>query len=218
MCDMTDIITCITGLFNVNKSAESLTAIKARTAKNSYKISRKWSGCVPQEVIIMVTGNVKPDREKVLDRRSTDTSVNPWNEMERWFDEFDRRGWLFPMARMWPHGSAVAPFEGKTPKVDVLDREKEVVVRAELPGVTRDNLEVTVTDQTVTLKAQTEHEEKEEEGEYVHREMSYGQYQRTLELPQAVDEEQARATFNDGVLELTLPKLEKTPQKTVRVE
>ena len=190
----------------------------ARITENGYKISREWSGWMPQEVITMVTGNVNPDREKALDRRSTDARINPWNEMERWFDEFDRRGWLYPMARMWPQGSAMAPFEGKSPKVDVLDREKEVVVRAELPGVTRDDLEVTVTDSTVTLKAQTEHEEKKEEGEYVRREMSYGKYQRTLELPHTVDEARARATFNDGVLELTLPRLEKTPQRTVRVE
>jgi len=173
---------------------------------------------MPQEVIAMVTENVSPDREKALDRRSTDTSVNPWNEMERWFDEFDRRGWLFPMVHMWPSRGTAAPFAGKTPKVDVLDREKELVVRAELPGVARDDLEVTVTGHTVTLKAQTAHEEKAEEGEYVRREMSYGRYQRTLELPQTVDEARARATFNDGVLELTLPKLEKTPQRTVRVE
>jgi HSP20 family protein len=190
----------------------------AQKTKNNYKIIRKWRGWMPQEVITMVTETVNPDREKALDRRSTDTSLNPWNEMERWFDEFDRRGWLNPMTRLWPLGTTVAPFEGKTPKVDVLDRENEFVVRAELPGVRKDDLEVTVTDHTVALKAHTEHEEKEEEGEYVRREMSYGRYQRTLELPQTVDEAKAKATFTDGVLELTLPKLEKTPQRTVRVE
>jgi HSP20 family protein len=94
--------------------------------------------------------------------------------MERWFDEFDRRGWLSPMAYMWPSRGTAAPFTGKTPKVDVLDGEKELVVRTELPGVTRDAQEVTVTGHTVTPRAQTAHEEKQEEGEYVCREMSYG--------------------------------------------
>ncbi|HYQ70575.1 MAG TPA: Hsp20/alpha crystallin family protein, partial [Gammaproteobacteria bacterium] len=71
---------------------------------------------------------------------------------------------------------------------------------------------------SVTLRAHTTHEEEEEEGEYHRREMSYGQYQRTVPLPQAVDGEKARASFKDGVLELTLPKVEISARKTVKVD
>ena len=139
--------------------------------------------------------------------------------MDRWFGDFGRRGWLHPFNREWLQpGEAFAPFEGKQPRVDLLDREYEVVVRAELPGVNKDDVDITVSEYSVTLKATVKHEEKEEEGEYYRHEMSSGEYQRTLALPSAVDEEKAHATFKDGVLELTLPKLEKTHRRTVKVE
>lgn len=157
--------------------------------------------------------------EQSLEPRSTTGGVNPWDEMERWFGEFGRRGWLHPISWEWPQQfENLTPFEGKTPKVDMIDREKEFVIRAELPGVDKDDLEVTVTDHGVTIKAKTKHEEKEEKDEYYRHEMSCGEYQRTLALPGTVDESKAKATFTDGVLELTLPKTEKTRRRTVRVE
>lgn len=154
-----------------------------------------------------------------LQPRVTPSAMSPWDEMERWFDEVGRHGWLHPFGRRWPEVAAgFMPFATRMPKTDILDREKDIVVRAELPGVAKDDVEVTLTDQSVTIRAQTKHEEKEAEGEYVRREMSYGEYQRTLELPEIVDDEKAKATFKDGVLELTIPKLERSPRRTVRVE
>lgn len=150
-------------------------------------------------------------RETALERRSPVSTLSPWDQMDRWFDELGRRGWLHPFT--WE-----TPLTDRMPKVDMLDREKEVVVRAELPGVNKDDLDVTVTRHNVTIKATTEHEKKEEKGEYYRHEISRGEFQRTLELPQAVDEAAAKATFRNGVLELTLPKTETTPRKTVKVE
>lgn len=158
-------------------------------------------------------------QDKALRRTSPETGLSQWDEMERWFDRVGRHGWLRPGLWEWPpHLESVAAFRGGMPKVDVVDRDTELVVRAELPGVAKDDLDVTVTDDSVTLKAHTSHEEKEEKGEYYRREMSYGEYQRTVSLPHTVNGEKARATFNDGVLELTLPKVEKTSRKKVKVE
>ena len=154
-----------------------------------------------------------------LQPRVAPSDVSPWDEMERWFDEFGRQGWLHPFGRRWPEfAGGWTPFTAKLPKTDILDRDQDIVVKAELPGVAREDVEVTLTDHSVTIKAHTKHEEKEAEGEYFRREMSYGEYQRTLELPDIVDEEKAKATFRNGVLELTIPKLEQTPKRTVRVE
>lgn len=167
----------------------------------------------------MATSIDTRNREKALGRPSTAGRLDPWDEMDRWFGDFGRRGWLHPFRMEWPQpGGTFAPFEGKQPKVDLLDRENEIVVRAELPGVKKDDVDITVSEYSVTLKATMKHEEQEEEGEYYRREMSSGEYQRTLALPSAVDEEKAHATFTDGVLELTLAKLEKTHRKTVKVE
>lgn len=158
-------------------------------------------------------------QEKALKPRPAETTLSPWEEMERWFERAGRQAWMRPGFWDWPpHLESLGAFRSGVPKVDVVDRDTEVVVRAELPGVAKDDVDVTVTDDSVTLKAHTSHEEKEEKGEYYRREMSYGEYQRTVPLPHAVNGEKARATFNDGVLELTLPKVEKTSRKRVKVE
>jgi HSP20 family protein len=158
-------------------------------------------------------------QDKALGPRATEAAMSPWEEMERWLERAGRHGWMRPGFWEWPpHLESIGAFRSGLPKVDVVDRDTEVVVRAELPGVVKDDLDVTVTDDSVTLKAHTSHEEKEEKGEYYRREISYGEYQRTVSLPHAVNGENAKATFNDGVLELTLPKVEKTSRRKVKVE
>jgi HSP20 family protein len=104
------------------------------------------------------------------------------------------------------------------PKVDVVDHETEVVVKAELPGVQKDDIDVSVTDNSVTIKGSTSHEEKEEKGNYYRREISRGSFSRTVALPSDVDADKARASFNDGILVLTIPKMEKSHRKSVTVE
>ena len=167
----------------------------------------------------MATREDTRKREKALERHSPSDRLGPWDEMERWFNEFGRRGWLHPFNWEWPQQpEGFTAFAGKLPKVDLIERENEVVVRAELPGINKDDVDVTVDEYSVTIKAVTKHEEEKEEGEYYRREMSSGEYQRTLALPSTVDEEKARATFKDGILELTLPKLEKSHRKSVKVD
>jgi HSP20 family protein len=91
----------------------------------------------------MATKERTPKREGVLIPRSTLPAINPWDEMERWFDEFGRQGWLHPFRWQWPLGSEnLTLFEGRMPKVDVIDRETEVVVRAELPGVEKEGIDI----------------------------------------------------------------------------
>ena len=144
--------------------------------------------------------------------------VDPFNEMERIFEGFFPRGRSRPSRwdlLNWPAG---AELEGKTPRVDVIERDAEVLVRAELPGVEKDKLDISLTDDTVTIKATTEHEEKEEKGDYYRCEISRGAFARTLTLPAAVNTEKAKATFKNGILELTLPKLEQAKRRNIKVE
>lgn len=146
-------------------------------------------------------------------------ALNPFEEMDKFFESHFPSGWMRPFD--WPRmpwGELAAPFEGKTPNVDVIDRENEVVVKAELPGVAKDDLDISVSKNTVTIKGSTSHEEKEEKGDYYRCEISRGSYSRTLPLPAEVDDEKAKANFKDGVLELTLPKVEKAKKRTIKVE
>ena len=145
-------------------------------------------------------------------------ALSPFEEMDRVFDQFFGRGWLHPFRFEWPTRKLAEPFEGKTPTVDMIDRDNEILIKVELPGVDKKDIDVSVTSNTVTIKGKTEKEEKEEKENYYRREISCGSYARTLSLPGDVDEDKAKASVKDGVLELVLPKLEKAHKKTIKVE
>ena len=136
--------------------------------------------------------------------------------MERVFGELPQRGWLRPWRAEWPAWGEMP--ELRMPKVDVIDRDEDVLVRAELPGVEKKDIEISTTDTTVTIKATTRHEEKEEKGDYYRCEISRGSYARTLALPTTVESAKATASLKDGVLELTLPKVEKSKRHTVVID
>ncbi len=146
-------------------------------------------------------------------------ALSPFEEMDRLFESVLPRGWMRPFRMEWPRwGELAAPFEGRMPKVDVIDRDEEVVVRAEVPGVEKEDLDVSVSDNAVTIKGQTKREEKEEKGDYYRCEISRGAFTRTVMLPGVVDADKAKAQFKDGVLELTLPKVEEAKRRTVRID
>jgi HSP20 family protein len=104
------------------------------------------------------------------------------------------------------------------PKVDIIDRDDEVFIRAELPGVDKKDIDISMTDNTVTIKGETRKEEKEEKGDYFRRETSHGCYTRTLSLPADVNTDKTNATFKDGVLELTMPKIERAKRRNIEVK
>ncbi|WP_233144703.1 Hsp20/alpha crystallin family protein [Methyloprofundus sedimenti] len=102
-------------------------------------------------------------------------------------------------------------FEKSVPKVDVIDHDKEIEVQAALPGVKKEDLEISIDIQLLTIKAshKTEKEEKKDEGKYFRREISRGEFQRAVALPDGVDNENVSASFNDGILTVPIPKKRK---------
>ena len=96
------------------------------------------------------------------------------------------------------------------PRVDIGETDKEILIETELPGMERKNLEVTVEKDVVTIKAH-----REAKKERIHRlETSYGRYERSFRLPAYADVAKAKATYENGVLEITVPKAEAaTPRK-----
>jgi HSP20 family protein len=155
----------------------------------------------------------------------------PWNvlssveEMELFFDRMERlleslmpRSWLRPR-REWPSWRELtAPLEGWLPRIDVIDRDQEIVVRAELSGVAKEDLDVSITNNRLTIKGSVRREEKEEKGAYYRAELSRGAFTRALTLPAEVEGDKAKATFKDGILELTLPKVEAAQKYAIKVE
>ena len=95
---------------------------------------------------------------------------------------------------------------------------REIVVRAELPGVEKKDLDVSLTDRAVTIKASTRRETKEESGDYHRREISTGYVSRVIALPSGVDVSACKAEFKDGILELEIPKQAKATRVQVDVK
>jgi HSP20 family protein len=140
---------------------------------------------------------------------------SPFDEMERMFEEVLGRGWLRPFRWERPFGAELALM---APKVDVVDRDEDVLVRAEVPGVNKEDIEVSISGNMLTVKGETKREEKEEKGDYYRAEISRGSFARTVSLPAEVDESKAKAALKDGVLELTLPKVERSKRRTIKID
>ncbi|MDH5485391.1 MAG: Hsp20/alpha crystallin family protein [Gammaproteobacteria bacterium] len=160
---------------------------------------------------------IKKDTE--IEKATPLKAMSAFEEMDRMFDDFFPRGWMRPFHFGHPSWSHLpAPFKGRTPHVDIVDRESEVFIKAELPGVDKDDVEITLTENSVTIKGSTRAEEEEEKGDYHRCEISQGTFSRTLSLPSEVDTDKARAKFKHGVLKLTIPKLKKSKHKSIKVE
>ena len=167
------------------------------------------------------------EKERAMDkarerRRSGGRSLMPFEDMDRFFETvFDRpwrRGLPWHLQWDWPVWSEARGSLERVPKVDVIDRPNEVAVRAELPGVSKDDLEVTLSESDVTIRASISREEKEEKENYYRCEISRGEFVRTVALPAEVDGDNVKASFKDGVLELTLPKVESAKRRKITVE
>jgi len=128
---------------------------------------------------------------------------DPFGGLSRMRDEIDRMFEDFFTER--PSLARVGPGL-RIPSVDIEEKDDTVVVRAELPGVKKEDLEIEVTPDTLSLKAETREEKEEREKRFYRRERSWGMFQRTIPLPVEINKEEAKASFKDGLLEITLPK------------
>ena len=117
-----------------------------------------------------------------------------------------------------PARSLVDWTEWAQPSLDMYQTPKEVVVKAALPGVDPEDVEIEISGNTLSIKGETKQVERKEEDDYLCRECHYGSYYRSITLPQAVKSEKAEAVFEDGVLTLTVPKTEVEKPKKIEVK
>ena len=135
-------------------------------------------------------------------------------EMDRLFEDFGMgRGWLAPtFGRNLP--SSLREFGPSiwSPQVEIFERGGQLVIRADLPGLTKDDVKVEVTDDLITISGERRQEQEENREGYYRSERSYGSFYREIPLPEGVNADNARATFRDGVLEVTMPAPERAEQ------
>lgn len=143
---------------------------------------------------------------------------HPILEMEKAFDRFFGKSWGWP-ATWHPHDLPAIEIEGtRLPKVDLIDRQNEVLLRAELPGLDKKDVEVSLNDNILMVRGQTKTEKKEEEGEYHRHEIHSASFARSITVPSNIDASKIAATLKDGVLEVTLPKTKSSTKKTIDVQ
>ncbi len=104
------------------------------------------------------------------------------------------------------------------PALDVIETKDAIEVKGELPGLSREDIDVQVANGILTIKGEKKEIRDEKEKRYHHREMRYGSFVRSVALPVDVKAEDARATFKDGVLTIILPKEEKAVHKTIEIQ
>lgn len=152
-------------------------------------------------------GNIKVSDDKVEGKGAWPALHHPVAEMERVIDRFFGRG--LPSLWRWEDLPLIDNlFEAKglrLPTLDVIDRYADIMVRAEIPGVDKKDINVSVTDNVLTIKAQSSREKEEEKGDYYRREISSSSFARSVSLPGTVDVSKAAANLREGILEITLP-------------
>ena len=139
---------------------------------------------------------------------------SPFNELNRIRNEIFR---IFedPFSLA---SSASTLFEGWTPPVDVYEDKDKITVRAELPGMKKDDIEVTVVGDTLTISGERKREEEKREGETYRSERYLGRFQRSITLPAEVDSNRIQATYKDGVLTVSLNRSEQAKRKQIEIK
>ena len=152
-------------------------------------------------------------RKRAVDIRRTAPLTH---SMEEFFEDFPPRRWMEtfePFGWKWPRDVDME----RNFRLDIIDRDKEFLVRGELPGVEKDDIKVTIAGDRLTIEAEREFEEVDEKDEFYRHELGYGKLMRMVALPEHVDPENIHAELKDGILNITLPKIRAAERHTVKV-
>jgi HSP20 family protein len=152
---------------------------------------------------------ITPTRQERRLARNTPFGLGggPFRSLQRLADEMDRMFDDFGLGRRWgqaPQWRGAAS-ELWAPDIEVFQKDDQLVIKADLPGLSKDEVSVDITDDAVTIEGERKAEREEEREGYYRSERSYGSFCRVIPLPEGAIIDQAKASFRHGVLEVTLP-------------
>jgi len=152
-------------------------------------------------------------------------AVTPWQpfmdvtrwerDMDRMMDEFLGRRFRPWWPERWFGGDGMGQ---RAPAIDLFEEKDDIVIKAELPGMDKNNIEVKLTDNTLMIKGEKKKEDEVKEENYYRCERSYGSFVRNIELPKAVHVDKVKASFKNGILEVRVPKTEEAKSKEIKVK
>lgn len=154
------------------------------------------------------------------------TSWEPFCGLRRWGPFREMSGLQKEMDRLFGQhfGRMRGPEEEDlaatawAPPVDIFETEDKVVLKAEFPGLKKEDIEIQVRDNTLTLKGEKKFEKEVKEESYHRVERAYGSFQRSFTLPSTIKQDGIEASFKDGILEISLPKAEEAKPKQVKIQ
>jgi len=156
---------------------------------------------------------MRKEDDMAIERWRPRWGITPWRpfrELEEWDRRFDdllgRPLWRLPVEE-----------RGWMPAVDVFEKEDKFVVKAELPGMKEEDIHVSVVGDTLSIKGEKKTETEIKDEDYYRCERSYGTFYRSIPIPSNVDANKIEASFDDGVLEVALPKSAKIKPKKIAV-
>lgn len=143
-------------------------------------------------------------------------TLSNWSNLGRWPDLRDEIDRLFesPLTELTRTSNLLS---GWTPALDVHEDKDNYTVQAELPGMKREDIEVSLHDGTLSISGERKSETKHQDAEVCRAERYFGHFQRTVALPSAVAADKVKASYKDGVLTITLPKTEEAKPKQIDV-
>ena len=151
-------------------------------------------------------------------------NIVPYKKRDLWsnpFDGFDNfqneiSNFFRPMSKLF--GKDDGLFESEwSPSIDVYDSDNELMVKADIPGLKKEEIDVSIHDGILTIKGEKKMEDEVNEENYFRSERFYGSFTRSIQLPTEVERDKVTATYKDGVLELKLPKRKEAKTKRISV-
>jgi HSP20 family protein len=147
--------------------------------------------------------------------------AEPWrlSDVERMFEDWFEDFWSRPFPRLWrPNFARLRSISLETPTLDVYEQKDDLIVKAEIPGLTKDEIDITLEGTTLTITGEKKKEEEVKDEDYYRCERTYGAFSRSIDLPLAVQTDKVNASFKNGVLEIRLPKTEEAKKNVVKVK
>ena len=172
--------------------AQTANKVPAKSEEKTAQTPSEWSGL----------GNLRREVDRLFDEFGTALPNFPFRHTAFENEPFWRRGFHF----------------GATPKVDIVEKDNRYEITAELPGIDEKNIEISLSDNVLTIKGEKQEEAEEKKKDYVLSERRYGVFQRSFAVPNGIDVDTVEARFNKGVLTITLPKSPEAQKKEKKVE
>lgn len=138
----------------------------------------------------------------------------PFEQMERMFEDFFQRRFFTPS---WMPRLKLPEFADVSASVDMFEEGDDLVIKADIPGMKKDEISIDFADDVVTISGEKKTEERTERKDYYCVERSFGSFSRKLQLPVDIQIDKTRASFKDGVLEIRMPKSEEAKQKVRKI-